>query len=255
MNVGYTGGWCLAYVQNAFNTDHGWPTAISEWNDNVGGGNHPGEVPPLGITVPVWLSLGTEPAGHVAIRLDDGYVASSTQSGYHPKPYFHPNLNNLIAVYGQYNGGANYLGWSEYVGHVKVVGWEDYNNQRYSEPIAFEKATENDDTLPVGQTSIKQVGANGEHWWVDQIRTIDGAEQSRARIDEGVTAATPEITLIGTYVAPAPDPVPDPTPTDPTPTPDPETPVPAPPVSSENNILKIIARLLLQLIQKIFGKR
>lgn len=242
MNVGYTGGWCLAYVQNAYGTDHPYSSAIDSWNANYGNTNHAWEVPPLGITVPVYFSLGNVAAGHVAIRLDDGYVASSTQAGYHPKPYLHPNLNDLISLYGQYNGGCTYLGWSEYVGTVKVVGWEDYNNQRYSEVIAFEKVVEHDPILPDGQTSIKQNGIPGEHWWVDQIRTIDGVEQSRSRVDEGLTAAIPEITIVGTYVAP-PEPV---TPPEPPVTPQvPQDPVvPKTPISNENNILKIIARFL-----------
>lgn len=119
--TGYVGGWCLKFVQDAFGTDHPYASAIDAWNANYGGGNHAGEVPPLGITVPVYFSLGNVPAGHVAIRLDDGWVASSTQSGSHSTPYFHKSLDDLIAVYGQYNGGCTYLGWSEYVGTVRVV--------------------------------------------------------------------------------------------------------------------------------------
>lgn len=120
MTVGYVGGWCLKYVQDAFGTDHPYPTALSAWNNNYGGGNHVG-LPPMGVTVPVYFSLGTEPAGHVAIRLDDGMVASSTLSDSHARPYFHKDINDLVAVYGKYNGGCRYLGWSEYVGTVRVV--------------------------------------------------------------------------------------------------------------------------------------
>lgn len=121
MNTGYTGGWCLKFTQDAFNTDHPYPTAIASWNANYSNGNHPNELPPAGVTVPVYFTLGSEPAGHVAIKLDDGWVASSTQGGYHPKPFLHKNLADLIAVYGRYNGGCNYLGWSEYMGSVRVV--------------------------------------------------------------------------------------------------------------------------------------
>lgn len=120
MNVGYTGGMCLEYVQDAYHTDHIYPRAIDAWNANVGGGNHT-DVPPLGITVPVFFSLGNVEAGHVAIRLNDGWVASSTQPGEHGTPYYHKSLDDLIAVYGQYNGGCTYLGWSEFVGSQRVV--------------------------------------------------------------------------------------------------------------------------------------
>lgn len=121
MTVGYVGGWCLKYVQDAFATDHPYPTAMAAWNANYGGGNHPNEEPPLGITVPVYFALGSVSAGHVAIRLDDGWVASSTMPGEHSAPYYHRNLADLIAVYGKYNGGCTYLGWSEFVGTVRVV--------------------------------------------------------------------------------------------------------------------------------------
>jgi len=120
MTVGYTGGWCLKYVQDAFHTDHISPTAAADWERQPA--KHY-DLPPLGITVPVYFSLGNVPAGHIAIRLDDGYVASSTLSGDHSAPYYHPSLDDLIAVYGKYNGGCTYLGWGEYVGSVHVVEW------------------------------------------------------------------------------------------------------------------------------------
>lgn len=118
MTVGYIGGWCLKYVQDAFSTDHIYPTATAAWE---GEPNKHFDTPPLGITVPVYLSLGDVPAGHVAIALDDGYIASSTLPGAHDGPYFHKSLDDLIAVYAKYNQGATYLGWGEFVGSVQVV--------------------------------------------------------------------------------------------------------------------------------------
>lgn len=124
MAVGYEGGWCLKYVQDAYKTDHLYPTAIAAWNAESL--KHT-DRPPAGITVPVYLSLGNVPAGHVAIQLSDGYVASSSLSGKHAQPYFHKNLDDLIAMYGKYNGGATYLGWGEHVGSVRVVEPEQVN--------------------------------------------------------------------------------------------------------------------------------
>lgn len=102
---------------------------MAKWNANPGGGNHPGELPPSGLTVPVYFSLGDVANGHVAISLDDGSVASSTQPGLHPQGFIHPNLQNLINVYAKYNGGCTYLGWSEYVGTVRVVQPENQPTQ------------------------------------------------------------------------------------------------------------------------------
>lgn len=124
--VPYVGGWCLKYVQDAFGTDHPDPDAMNAWNDNYLGGNHV-SLPPTGKTVPVYFSLGNVPQGHVAISLDDGKVASSTQSGSHPAGFIHPNLNDLVATYGRYNGGCVYLGWSEFVGTVRVVEYSNPN--------------------------------------------------------------------------------------------------------------------------------
>lgn len=255
--IPYVGGWCEGYVEGAWGqatrptpsnqtTSGVYATAIAAWNAQPV--KHT-EEPPKGITVPVYFSLGNVWQGHVAIRLDDGYVASSTQAGYHPVGYLHPNINNLISLYGQYNGGCTYLGWGEYVGRVKVVGWEDYKDERYSEVIPFEEITEEDPNLPANQSSIKQVGVNGERWWVDTIRTVDGVEQSRVRSSEGTTPSVPQITVIGTYVEP--DPLPDP---EPTPDPDPEDPVPVPPVDTHPNIINRINRLLKHLIQFIIDQ-
>lgn len=126
MSMGYVGGWCLKYVQDAFGTDHPYPTARAAWDANYGGGNHAGE-PPLGITVPIYLTINGVPAGHVAIRLSDGYVASSTLSGSHSTPYYHKNIQDLINTYASVYGGMALLGWSEYVGSQRVVEFASDN--------------------------------------------------------------------------------------------------------------------------------
>lgn len=134
--IPYVGGWCEGYVEGAWGqatlptpsnqtTSGVWGSAMHKWNSNPGGGNHPGELPPVGKTVPVYFSLGSTSYGHTAISLDDGMIASSSQGGYHTQGYIHQNLDNIIWVYGTYNNGCNYLGWSEYVGNIKVVEWYD----------------------------------------------------------------------------------------------------------------------------------
>jgi hypothetical protein len=242
MTVGYTGGWCLKYVQDAFGTDHPFPSAIDSWNGNVGNGNHPGEVPPMVMTVPVYLSLGNVPAGHVAIRLDDGGVASSSYAGYHPTPHFYSNLDGLINDYATYNGGANYLGWSEYVGTVKVVGWQDEHQQTVPTEIAFGTITLDDDTISFGEKGVRQIGVNGQRIQIYLVHTLDGAEQSRDLLSDNITSPIAQVNTIGTLVPPVIVPVPDPTPIIPT---VPIVPViPATPINNENNIFKIIIRVI-----------
>jgi len=137
--IPYVGGWCEGYVEGAWGqatlpqkdvngnwyTTGVYNTAIDAWNAEPVVSSH-AELPPAGITVPIYFSLGNVPAGHVAIMLDDGKVASSTQAGNpsqanHQQGYIHPNLQDLINLYGKYNGGCKYLGWGEHVGHIRVV--------------------------------------------------------------------------------------------------------------------------------------
>lgn len=137
-NIGYTGGKCERYSENTTGQSGVWGAAVhpipsqqiytGAWDSNYGNGNHPGELPPVGFSVPVYFELGSTPAGHVAIILPDGRVASSSQEGYHSTPYIYPNLNALIADYAKYNNGCTYLGWSEYIGKIQVVSGEEIMN-------------------------------------------------------------------------------------------------------------------------------
>lgn len=129
-NIPYVGGFCEGFVEGTVGqatlptlthqTMSGvYSTASNAWANLPG--KHPGEQPPSGVTVPVYFSLGSTPAGHVAISLPDGRVASSTQSGFHTTAYIHPSLTDLINTYAKYNNGCTYLGWSEYIGKLQVV--------------------------------------------------------------------------------------------------------------------------------------
>lgn len=136
--IPYVGGWCEGYVEGAWGvatlptinnqtTEGVYGSAMAKWNANPGNGNHPGEQPPIGKTVAVYFSLGSTPDGHTAISLDDGTVASSTQAGFHTQGYLHPNLQAMMDMYGQYNNGCTYLGWSEYVGNTQVLALAQVN--------------------------------------------------------------------------------------------------------------------------------
>lgn len=121
LNITYTGGWCLKAVRDAFGIGARYATATDDWNS----GNQHKEQPPGGLSVPVYFSLGTEPAGHVAIHLPDGKVASSTLSGTHKPLYIHPNMADMIRIYAKANRSCTYLGWSEEVNNVPVVRKEE----------------------------------------------------------------------------------------------------------------------------------
>lgn len=126
LGITYIGGWCLSAVDEAFGTPHLFGTATADWQSGENGhGNHDNDLPPRGVAVPVYFSLGSTDDGHIAIALPDGTVASSTLTGTHQGLYIHPSLHDLVTMYGQYNKGCTYLGWSEGVAYTEVVKWVD----------------------------------------------------------------------------------------------------------------------------------
>ncbi len=207
--IPYVGGWCEGYVEGAWGqatkptvsnqtTSGVHASAMSAWN--AGRGNHPNEAPPKGKTVPVFFSLGSTPLGHVAIHMDDGMVASTTQAGFHTQGYLHPNLNHLINLYAQYNKGCTYLGWSEWVGNLKVLVWEDKKSITSTTEIPFSTETKEDPSILKGETKVQQEGKNGQRVVVSEVTTEDGVEVSRKVTSDNTTPAVTKIILVGTKV-------------------------------------------------------
>lgn len=143
INIPYVGGLCEGYVEgmcgqatiptrnnqitygvygNAVSPVNAGETA--KWDWNPGNGNHPGEMPPMGVMVPLYFTLGSTPAGHTALWLGDGRVISSSLPGFHKSGYIHESIQALIDFYAPSNGGCKYLGYSTYVGNIKIVGEE-----------------------------------------------------------------------------------------------------------------------------------
>jgi len=196
--VPYTGGWCLKYVQDAFGTDHPYPNALAAWNANYGGKNHT-DLPPKGKTVAVYFWLGNVPEGHVAIHLDDGMVASSTQAGTHSQGYLHPNMQHMIDLYGKYNGGCRYLGWSEYVGTVKCLVWEEVKTEVKSTPIIRDTVKQQDPELELGKTTTVE-GKDGERKITYTVTLNDGVEVKRVVTSDVTTPPVNTIINEGTKV-------------------------------------------------------
>jgi len=111
-------GWCLAYVEVAFDTDRTSDSAWDEWNRISH--RHEDRNLPLGVYVPIWFShWGTYNGvyknwGHVAFY-KDGHVWSSPISH---KPYA-DEWNSIEEVEQKYR--CSYVGWSEDIGNVKVI--------------------------------------------------------------------------------------------------------------------------------------
>jgi len=115
-------GWCLQYVRQAFYAYAVEPTATAAWN-NAQYKHDASEPIPGGVYVPIWFSLETEPAGHVALMAPDGSVYS-TSDPVATTPTHHVNLADLIQAYARYNP-LNYLGWTEDISNVRVIECED----------------------------------------------------------------------------------------------------------------------------------
>jgi hypothetical protein len=73
-----------------------------------------------------------------------------------------------------------------------------------TESIAFESVNQNDSSLPSGQTQVSVNGVNGVKTITYDVTYVNGKETSRKQTSSVVTT-TPvnQVTLIGTYVAPA----------------------------------------------------
>jgi hypothetical protein len=120
--ITYTGGMCLDAVQKGYDSLHWYPTAYAQWEAEP---NKHYDYPALGNDVPIYFSIPGEPAGHVAVRLSDGRVASASQAGTHNPMYIHKNIEDLVAFYKSGGVTLNYLGWGEHCANLRIVEWRD----------------------------------------------------------------------------------------------------------------------------------
>lgn len=259
--IPYIGGWCEGYVEGAWgqatlprqDKNGNWYTsgvhasATAAWLANRG--NHPGELPPKGKTVPVFFSLGSTSLGHVAIHMDDGMVASSTQGGVNNPGYLHPNLEHMRSMFAQYNRGCTYLGWSEWVGNIKVLVWEETKDVVTKVTIPYTTERREDNSLDKGKEVVHQGGKNGENTKVHTITYEDGKQVS-SKLKSNVTIdPITEIIRVGTYEAP-----PEPAPIEPQPDPVPVEPVdPELPPTNTKNWLQLFVDWLVMLINRLRG--
>jgi hypothetical protein len=104
--------------------------------------------------VPVWFSLATEPAGHVALRTPDGSVYSSSDANT-STPHHHPSLDDLISYYAAGNP-LTYLGWTEDVASYPVIA---------DSSIGYESATITplEDTLSAAEVDAIVLESNKQH--------------------------------------------------------------------------------------------
>jgi hypothetical protein len=109
-------GWCLSFVEDAYNTPHLGATATDAWNATQF--PHPGEQPPNDVQVPIWFSY-TENGidfGHVAINVPGRGVLSSPYKQNGTQQWF-----SSIEECRRVMGCTAYLGWSEDLATIKLI--------------------------------------------------------------------------------------------------------------------------------------
>ena len=96
-----------------------------------------------------------------------------------------------------------------------------------TEVVSFETVTQNDATLPKGQTKVVQEGVNGERTILTEVSTVDGKQSSKVIKNSITKQPVNKVIAVGTKeeVTPAPQPE-TPKPEETKPTPQPETPKP-----------------------------
>jgi hypothetical protein len=106
-------GWCLAYVQDAFNTAHLYANARIAWEQAKF--KHTDR--PTGIWVPIYFDDKRIDEDHIAVLAPDGSVYSSS-SATSTVPTHHSSIDDTIKAYG-YN--LVYRGWSEELAGTIIV--------------------------------------------------------------------------------------------------------------------------------------
>lgn len=111
-----TPGMCLVYVRETFSIGPKYPSAIANWSASTR--KHRNKQFPISTWVPIWFSLSDNPHGHVALRQPDGSIWSAS-SPTATSPIRHTSLEDIQSYY---DGRLTYLGWTEDVEDVQIVG-------------------------------------------------------------------------------------------------------------------------------------
>lgn len=194
-------GWCLAYVKDAFGTEAVYPSATAAWNASPT--KHRDWDFPSGVAVPVWFHMPTEPLGHVALRMPDGSVYSTSDPINRAK--HHPNMQHLLDYYAYYGMPLNYLGWTEDVEGQTVITLEEQMNaeqdamlrrvhdrlfgrdvQRWFNPDTMEVRGEPfDGSIPARSTDIHDV-MSSNNWLAANVTRILDAVANVPGIDSAI---------------------------------------------------------------------
>lgn len=112
-------GWCLKFVEDAYNTPHLGATATDAWHATAS--PHPGENPPLEVQVPLWFS-------YIENGLDFGHVVINVPGrGLLSSPFKQDGTQVWFSSIAQCEATLNchYLGWSEDLATIQLIEGED----------------------------------------------------------------------------------------------------------------------------------
>ena len=175
-------GWCLSFVEDAYNTPHLGATATDAWNDT----RHPHKLEslPANVQVPVWYSYWENGLnfGHVAINVPGRGVLSSPYKANGTQQWF-KDVEECRRVM----GCQAYLGWSEDLatvqlisegGDVSTVGEVEFNDlyRAFFGPMEVNPPTDNDRKRWIGaetNTVIRAMEADPRHSaWLGYIEDL-----------------------------------------------------------------------------------
>lgn len=161
-------GWCLKFVEDAYNSPHLYATATDAWNSTEV--RHTDRNFPA-VAVPVWFSYYENGLnfGHVAIYVPNQGVLSSPYARDNTQVWF-KDVDECARVL-----HCSYLGWSEDIANLKVVEKEDVYRMN------------DEDAKDLWRGLLHREPENDDVWraWVG--KTFSEAYQAFASSDEWLT--------------------------------------------------------------------
>lgn len=152
-NIPCRPGYCLEYVRETFALPIRYGSATEAWNNSPS--QHQDWNFPAGLWVPIYFAIDIEPNGHIALRVPDGTIWSS--SDLTNVPHHHPSIDDLIAYYARWGKmQLTYLGWTEDVAGYPVVS-SDSGSINFDSITPTAQETEvvtDDDVLRIAKAAV-----------------------------------------------------------------------------------------------------
>lgn len=181
-------GWCLKYVHEAYGLKTaGYPTAIEAYG-HVKFLHKDRNFPEL--WVPIWFTISTDPRGHVALLAPNNSVYSCSSATLHT-PIHYASIDAMITDYAKVDEALGYLGWSEDIDDVKVIGETMIDRGRAIRLLRLTRRG-------VDEKKITALIGKNEDEWLDSVYRSDWFKEQTAKINAPDTPGT--VLAPGTYI-------------------------------------------------------